>query len=101
MFLGDDKPCNIVGKGDVLISLPNESIWMLIDVRHVPCLKRNLISVGYLTSSGYSMVFTGDSWKITKGALVVACGKKEGTLYLMRNTSSFISVATKDIDSNI
>lgn len=61
VFLGNDKPCNIVDKRDVLISLSNVGTWMLNDVRHVLCLKRNLILVGQLTSSGYSMVFTGDS----------------------------------------
>lgn len=74
VFLGDDKPCNIVGKGDV--SLLNGGIWMLNDVHHVPCLKKKLISIGQLTSSGYNMFFIGYSWKIINGALVVACRKK-------------------------
>lgn len=61
VFLGDDKPCNIVSMGDVLISLPNGGTWMLNDVSRVLCLKRNLILVGQLTSSSYNMIFIGDS----------------------------------------
>lgn len=101
VFLGVDKPHNIVGKGDVLISLPNEGTWMLNDVQHVPYLKRNLISVGQLTSLGYNIIFIRDSWKITKGLLVIAYGKKEGILYLTKNTFTSISITVKNIDSDI
>lgn len=48
VFLGDNKECDIVGKGDILLSLKNGSKWILKDVRHVPTLKHNLISVSQL-----------------------------------------------------
>ena len=100
VYLGDDEPCDIIGKGDVQIKLPNGSIWQLNDVRHVPSLKRNLISVGQLASSGHVTVFADDFWKVTKGSMVVARGKKEGTLYLTNSSTSSIAVADKGIDSN-
>ncbi|XXG79495.1 hypothetical protein AAC387_Pa09g0546 [Persea americana] len=78
VYLGDDEPCDIIGKGDVQIKLPNGSIWKLNDVRHVPSLKRNLISVGQLAISGHVTVFADDFWKVTKGSMVVARGKLEG-----------------------
>jgi len=40
VYLGDE-PCNIVGKGDVTISLSNESALKLKDVRHVACRCRD------------------------------------------------------------
>lgn len=100
VYLGDDEPCDIISKGDVQIKLPNGCIWKLNDVRHVPSLKRNLISVGQLASSGYVTVFADDFWKVTKGSMVVARSKKEGTIYLTNNSTSFIAVADKGIDSN-
>ena len=45
VYLGDDQPCDIVGKGVVKIKL-NGSVWELKDVRHIPDLRKNLISVG-------------------------------------------------------
>ena len=45
VYLGDDQPCDIVGKGIVKIKL-NGSVWELKDVRHIPDLRKNLISVG-------------------------------------------------------
>jgi len=44
--LGDDEPYKIVGKGKVQIKLPNGNQWLLKEVRHVPDLRRKLISIG-------------------------------------------------------
>ncbi|KAK4484813.1 hypothetical protein RD792_007410 [Penstemon davidsonii] len=68
VYLGDDQPCDIVGKGTVKIKL-NGSEWKLKDVRHIPDLRKNLISVGQLASEGYTTIFHGDDWKISKGAM--------------------------------
>ena len=55
--------------------------WTLEDVRYIPGIKKNLISVGQLDSTGYAAEFGKSSWKIVKGAMVVARGTKSGTLY--------------------
>ena len=39
-------------------------------------LKKNLISVGQLDSTGYATEFGKGSWKIVKGAMVLARGTK-------------------------
>jgi hypothetical protein len=44
--LGDDEPCKIVGMGKAQIKLMNGNQWLLKEVRHVPDLRRNLISTG-------------------------------------------------------
>ncbi|KAH9313087.1 hypothetical protein KI387_028122, partial [Taxus chinensis] len=54
------------------VKMQNENTWLLKDVRHVPTLRRNLILVGQLESDGCTVIFTSDSWKVTKGALMVA-----------------------------
>ena len=48
---------------------------------HIPGIKKNLISVGQLDSTGYAVVFGKGWWKIVNGAMVVACGTKSGTMY--------------------
>ena len=45
VYLGDDQPYAIVGKDVVKVKL-NGSVWELKVVRHIPDLKKNLISVG-------------------------------------------------------
>ena len=77
VYLGDDEACNIVGKGDVQITQTNGTVLNLKDVRHVPSLTRNLISVGQLSANGVVKLFMADSWKMNKGAMILAHGKRK------------------------
>ena len=81
----DGEPLQIIGKGDVRVQAPNDTVIKLRDVRHISELKRNLISIGQLDDEGFVMTFGCSSWKLTKGAMVIARGKKEGTLYITSN----------------
>jgi hypothetical protein len=47
VHLGDDAPCKIVGMGKVKIKQRNGNQWLLKEVRHVPDLRKNLISTGH------------------------------------------------------
>jgi len=42
--------------------------------------------------------FNSDLFKITKGAMVMAHGKKEGALYTMSSSEASVSVASSDLD---
>jgi hypothetical protein len=44
--LGDDEACKLIGMGKVQIKLKNGNQWLLKEVRHVPDLRRNIISTG-------------------------------------------------------
>ena len=46
VYLADEKSLDIIGRGDINIRTPNGSVWTLNNVRHIPALKRNLISIG-------------------------------------------------------
>ena len=81
MYLADNKALEIEGKRDVCIKTTSENQWTLEDVRYIRGLKKNLISVGQLDSTGYAAEFGKGSWKIVKGAMVVAHCTKSGTLY--------------------
>ena len=81
VYLADNKALEIEGKGDVCIKTTSGNQWTLQDVRYIPGIKKNLISVGELDSTGYAAEFGKGSWKIMKGAMVVARGTKSGTLY--------------------
>ena len=76
VFLRDNKECDIVGKGVVLLSLKNGSKWLLKDIKHVPTLKRNLICVCQLYIQRCNVNFDLGSWKVAKDLLVLAKGKK-------------------------
>ena len=66
---------------------------MLKHVRHIPAMKRNMISTWYLRDSGFLSTFGKMWWNITKGALVIAKRDRIGTLYLFpHNTDCSISI---------
>ena len=46
VHLGDGTRCSIVGKGDVELNLHHGVVLRLTDVRYMPTLNHNLISVG-------------------------------------------------------
>jgi hypothetical protein len=69
--LGDDAPCKIVGMRKVQIKKKNGNLWLLKEVRHVPDLRKNLISTGKLASEYCISIFTDKAWKVTKGSLVI------------------------------
>eukprot|EP00253_Pinus_taeda_P023450 PITA_23450 len=92
--LGDDKPRKIVGTGIVFIKQHNGNQWLLKEVRHVPDLKKNLISIGQLGGGGCVTTFTDKTWKVTKGSLVIAKGEKVGTLYLCNGISNSMNALT-------
>jgi hypothetical protein len=43
--LGDDAPCKIIGTCKVKINKNNGNWWLLKEVRHVPDLRKNIISI--------------------------------------------------------
>lgn len=47
-------------------------------------MRLNHISTGKLDDLGVIKQFGGGRWKIRKGRLIVACGKKERPLYIMQ-----------------
>lgn len=57
---------DVVEVGDVSIALSNRNVWTLEQVKHVPNLKKSLISVGKLDDSSYTVAFLGGVWKVTQ-----------------------------------
>ena len=97
----DGSALDVVGMGDVRILLPNRSVWLLEKVRYIPDLRQNLISVGQLDDKGHAILFVDGTWKVTKGARVLAHGKKIDTLYMTSSPRNTIAVADASIDTSL
>ena len=89
--LGDDKPCKIIGMGTIFIKQQNGNQWLLKEVRHIPDLKKKLISIGQLVGEGCVTNFIDKTWKVIKGSLVIAKGGKVDTLYLCNVISNSVN----------
>ena len=70
------------GVGQVCLEMSNGSKLILKHVKYVPDIRLNLLSVGKLCDENYDSLFSGDSWKLTKGSMVVGRGSKHSTLYI-------------------
>ena len=81
--MGNTSVSKIVGIGDVCLETIIRNKLVLKDVRHVLDIRLNLISTSRLDDEGFENSFGGSKWKLTKGSLVVARGKKHNTLYVM------------------
>lgn len=57
--LGDNKYMQVEGKGTVAIKTSQGYVKIHYDVQYVPNLSHNLLSVGQLMDSGYSLLFDG------------------------------------------
>ncbi|KAL6329806.1 hypothetical protein AAG906_037515 [Vitis piasezkii] len=77
VYLAYGSALDVMGLGDVRILLPNG----------------NLIYVGQLDDEGHAILFVGGTWKVTKGARVLARGKKTNTLYMTSCLRDTIVVA--------
>ncbi|KAK8527579.1 hypothetical protein V6N12_054785 [Hibiscus sabdariffa] len=86
--MGNDGLVSVTGMGDVGLVSNNGTKLILKDVRHAPDIRLNLISAGRLDDEGFCNTFSDGQWKLTKGSLVVARGKKSSNLYLMKASTS-------------
>ncbi|GKV36538.1 hypothetical protein SLEP1_g44659 [Rubroshorea leprosula] len=79
--MGNRSEAKIVGVSDVWLETNIGSKLHLKNVRHVPEIRLNLMSTGMLDDDGYLNYFGNGTWKLTKGTMVVARGKKRFSLY--------------------
>jgi len=82
--MGDDHPCNMEGIGTVCIKIDDGIIRELKEVRYVPQLKRNLISVGVLEALGLMVSIRDGVLKMIKGSMVVMKGVRWNNLYYLK-----------------
>ena len=81
VFLGDDSPKKIRGRGRVKLLLKDGRIKTLPGVLHIPGLARNLIYVSKMDDVGVKTVFEKGRCKMVRGAMVLMRGVQYGTLY--------------------
>ncbi|KAJ0080613.1 hypothetical protein Patl1_23435 [Pistacia atlantica] len=87
----------VIDIGDVRLEMDNGSSILLRDVKHIFDIHLNLISMSRFDDEGYCNTFSDDQWKLTRGAMVVAQGKKLSTLYILQaRLSKYIINAMED-----
>jgi hypothetical protein len=86
--LGDNSPRDIVGIGSIQIKMHDGIVRTLADVRHIPSMSKNLISLSTLDAKGYKYSGGDGVLKVSKGSLIVMKGElKSPNLYRLRGTT--------------
>ena len=96
MLMGNNYVCKAIGIGSIHIKMDDGVMRTLTDVRHIPALKRNLLSLGALDSNGYKFVGEGGVLKVTRGSLVMMKGKINKNLYTLMGETVLGSGAVGD-----
>lgn len=98
--MGNNVSCEVKGIGSVKIKMWDGSVKTLTRVRHIPNLKRNLVSLGMLDTNGCSYKSQGGILKVFKGIVVVMKDILQQSLYVLQERSilgeSVVSVHTGD-----
>uniref|UniRef100_A0A251V331 Putative zinc finger, CCHC-type n=1 Tax=Helianthus annuus TaxID=4232 RepID=A0A251V331_HELAN len=82
--LGDDRTCRVQGQGTVVIKLENGTELKLVNVRFIPELTRNIISLGIFEKEGCSVSLKNGKAKIIKGSMVIFTGTRRGNnIYML------------------
>ena len=84
MLMGNDHVCPIGGIGSVRIRMHDGVVKELKEVRFVPQLTKNIISLGTLEAAGYRVILEDATVKVTKGSMVVMRGVRENNLYYLK-----------------
>ena len=81
VLLGDNKACKVLGIGSVIITMFDGISRTLQNVRYVPDLRRNLLSIGMLDNIGCTIKVEGGTLLIYKGSIIVMKGILKNGLY--------------------
>ncbi|KAG9453509.1 hypothetical protein H6P81_006413 [Aristolochia fimbriata] len=99
VIVGNGQKCKIEGRGISHLKMNDGGKLILKEVRHIPDLQKNLISVNKLDQEGYKITFENSSCKVSRGALNLIKGKAMGTLYpLCTKVDQIVSLAAEKDD---
>ncbi|BBG99268.1 transposable element gene [Prunus dulcis] len=70
VLMGNNNACKTQGIGKICLKMHDGTVRELSDVRYVPDMKKNLISLGALESKGLKITMEGGVLKAVHGALV-------------------------------
>ncbi|KAL5739750.1 hypothetical protein ACOSP7_028640 [Xanthoceras sorbifolium] len=96
VLMRNNTQCKTVSIGTIRIRMYDGIVRTLFDVRYVPDLRKNLISLGTLDSNGCKFSAEGGVLKVSKGAMIVMKAKKTDSLYILQGSTITSSVAVSE-----
>ena len=82
IYMENNHSCSIQGIGDISLKLHDNKIKLLTDVRYMPGLKRNLISLGTLDELGFFYKVENSFMHVFKNDDLILTGTKKHGLFV-------------------
>lgn len=86
IWMANNTSSRVVSRGSIWFRMANGRSVTLTEVRHVPNLQKNLISIGMLDSKGCSFDASGGTLRVSKENKEMLWGKKIGGLYRLEGS---------------
>ncbi|KAG6672836.1 hypothetical protein I3842_16G079000 [Carya illinoinensis] len=83
VLMGNDMTCEIIRIGAINIKMYNGIVRTLSNLRHIPSLKKTLISLGTLNSFNYQYTAEGEVIRVYMGSLFIMQGNKIDGMYFL------------------
>ena len=88
VYMGDDNTCKIKGIGSIKLRNDDGSTKIVRNVRYIPNMKKNLISLGALESKGLHIRMENGILKVVSRALVMLkATRKSNNMYYYQGSS--------------
>jgi len=87
MSMGDDHTYWLVGRDTFRISMYDGTLRELNEVRYIPSMTKNIISVGALKAEGLRETLGEGGLKISSGSLVVLKSIRHNNLYYLTGSA--------------
>src|SRR3954464_15392387 len=101
VLMGNDAECNVIETGNIQMRMFDGQVQTLSNVRHVPSMRKNLLSLEALEAQGFRFSGEGGVIKVSRGSMTVLMGERVAKLYRMKGSiiAGDASVATEKEDT--
>jgi len=100
VLLGNNKACKVISTGNIRIKMFDGIERVLDNVRFIPELKRNLISLGTLDEQGYNFHSENGNLFVSKDSVKVMKGTRINGLYFLVGSTVVGSANAVDRENN-
>ena len=92
LYLGNSSTSEVEGVGKIALKMTSGKTVTLINVLHVPDVRKNLVSDSLLSMNGFKLVFVSDKFVLSKNEMYVRKGYLSDGLFKL----NVMTVVTKD-----
>ena len=92
LYMGNSSTSKVEGVGKIALKMTSEKIMTLMNVLHVPDVRKNLVSGSLLSKNGFKLVFVSDKFVLSKNEMYVGKGYLSDGLFKL----NVMTIVTKD-----